>query len=116
MLAAGLMKNFDQSSARQDEIASIPPVVKGRFSPEQLAKHARHGDSEEADSLLNNEASHHGENQNASKSYSNIATQNNADNNSDREKHYQDKEVYERRSETNSSCSSDAERNRILIS
>lgn len=114
MLAAGLMKNFDRSSSRQDEIASIPPVVKGSFSREQLEQHARRGDSEEADSLLNNQTSHHCENPNTSKDFSNVATHNNADNNSDREKHYQDKEVYERRSE--SSCSSDAERNRILIS
>lgn len=34
MLAVGLIKNFDQSSARQDEIASIPPVVRGQFTQE----------------------------------------------------------------------------------
>ena len=110
MLAVGLIKNISQSSERTDEIASIPPVIKGQFTQAQLQSHQRAQD----DSLLNNPASQTDKNTDSGQNYSNLATQNNDSATAD--KHYQDKEVYEGPRETKSSYSSEEERNKVLIS
>ena len=115
MLAVGLIKNFDQSSARQDEIVSIPPVVKGQFPQSQHEGGERSSHSEEADSLYNNQTQQNEESRDASQNYSNIAAQNNADNNSNGEKYYQDKEVYVLPIDTKSAGSSEQDPNKVLI-